>query len=94
MGRVAEIIIERDVDLVLPGSDADVVLLARLAESDRNLSRVCAVGTASVARMFQDKLATETFAAERGLRFAPMVCSDQGSFADDVWARSAPMDFR
>lgn len=68
--RFGEIVALEQPDLILPGRDDDIVLLAELAAADPQLAPRILAGSASVSRMLRSKLAMACFARSHGLPFA------------------------
>lgn len=67
--RFAEIVGLEQPDLIIPGRDDDIVLLATLAAADPLLARRVLAGGPSVSRTLRNKLAMARFARSHGLPF-------------------------
>lgn len=73
-GRCVESVLEREQpDLVLPGRDEDVPLMAGWRERHPRWARCLAVGSATPALAMVDKLVAHDWSVARGLPFAPTV---------------------
>lgn len=63
-------------DLVIPGRDDDVVILAELAQDHPEMADIFLVGCREMALVMDDKFASAAFAEQHGLPFAETVASD------------------
>jgi carbamoyl-phosphate synthase large subunit len=73
---LAGVIEAEAVDLVIPGRDADVIVLSQLRAERPEWARRLLVGTLAAAQVMDDKVASYQFAQQAGLPFAPTVSSD------------------
>lgn len=67
--RFGEIVAQEQPDLIIPGRDDDIVLLAELAAADPLLAPRVLAGSASLSRVLRSKLAIARFAQSHGLPF-------------------------
>lgn len=74
--RLEEVLAAAAPDLVIPGRDDDVLLLAELLAEQPALAGRLLVGSVAMARMMDDKLASYEFAVRHGLPFVTTVASD------------------
>jgi carbamoyl-phosphate synthase large subunit len=82
--RFTEVFERERPDLVLPGRDADVTVLAEMAATDPALAARLACGNAASARLFEDKWLSHGFACEHGLGFAPSAVASGPEGIGDV----------
>jgi carbamoyl-phosphate synthase large subunit len=75
--RLLEIIERTKPDLILPGRDDDVSLLAKLAEQHPALAVKIPLGCVDVARIFDDKKSSWQFAKEMDIPFVDTVRADR-----------------
>src|SRR5690606_33426337 len=73
-------------DLIIPGRDDDVVLLAKLAATDPLFAGRVLAGTRPVCQILRNKLAVARFAQSLGLPFVETLST--GEFQIDAHARS------
>ncbi len=71
--KLKEIIIKEQPDLVIPGRDDDIVILARLKEQMPGLQDIFLAGSVSFAKVMDDKVKSFEFSQKYGLPFAPTV---------------------
>lgn len=68
---ITEIVKKEQPDMILPGRDADVLLLAGLAEKYSDMKRLIPGGSLKAAQIMDNKWESHLFAARYGLPFAP-----------------------
>lgn len=73
---LADVIKEEAVDLVIPGRDADVIVLSQMRDERPEWAELLLVGSVAAAQVMDDKVASYQFAQPAGLPFAPTVSSD------------------
>lgn len=73
---LAKVIHDESVDLVFPGRDADLVVLAQLRSERSDWAGRLLVGSLAAAQVLDDKVASFEFAQRKGLPFAPTVSTD------------------
>lgn len=79
----AEVLRREQPDVVLPGRDRDVTVLAEMASADPDLAARLPCGDPGIALMFEDKWLSHIYAQEHGLSFADSaVVSSDGDSAD------------
>ena len=71
--RLLDVIDRESPDLIFPGRDHDVLLLARVREQHPELARCIPCGPSWLAEMMQDKLQTWEFAAAHQVPFAETI---------------------
>jgi len=74
--RLAAILVEEQPDLVLPGRDDDVVVLAQLKEQQPKLRPSLPVGPHRLALVLDDKWSSREFACDRGLPYVDSAPAD------------------
>lgn len=87
LDRLASIVHEEQPDLVLPGRDDDVLALARLKEANNRPAASFPVGTYRLARILDDKWASQQFADSHGLPFVEGALADDPPAVDRLLAR-------
>lgn len=87
LDRLSSILEVEQPDLVLPGRDDDVLALARLKEANRLPASSLPVGPCRIARILDDKWASQQFAAARGLPFVEGALADDAAEVDRLLAR-------
>lgn len=85
--RLAEVLGDERPDLVLPGRDDDVSVLAQLRESLPRLAATLPVGPSSVARVLGDKWASREFARAHDLPYVDSAPADDGAAVGRLLAR-------
>ena len=86
---ITEMIKKERPDMILPGRDADTLLLAELSEGSADLRRLIPGGSLNAALIMNDKWESYKFAMKYGLNFAPSILpapSDRAGIAH--WAAS------
>ncbi len=79
--RLLDVFEQEKADLVIPGRDDDVLMLAEIAQSWPQWSGRLLVGSTEAARIMDDKIESARFAAAHDLPFADTVCSDEDGAA-------------
>lgn len=74
--RLHSILCEERPDLVLPGRDDDVVVLAAIKEAAPSFFAAIPVGPLSIAKVLADKWASHEFAAVHGLPYVDTALAD------------------
>ncbi len=86
---VIEIVNREKPDLIMPGRDADVLLLAELAELSSEMRKRIPGGSLNAARIINDKWESYRFAVKYGLNFAPSLLPDHSNPKGVIdWARN------
>jgi carbamoyl-phosphate synthase large subunit len=85
---VMEIVNREKPDLIMPGRDADVLLLAELAESSSDMRRRIPGGSLKAAKIINNKWESYRFAVKHGLKFAPSLLPDHSKPQEIIdWVR-------
>ena len=79
--RLLEVFDKEKPDLVIPGRDDDVLVLAEIGQALPQWAGHLLVGSIEAARIMNDKIESARFAAAHGLPFADTVCSDDDGAA-------------
>ncbi len=79
-----EVLRREQPDVVLPGRDHDVTVLAEMAQADSSLAERLPCGGPGLALMFEDKWLSHLYAVEHGLSFADSAVVLPGGTAEDV----------
>jgi carbamoyl-phosphate synthase large subunit len=85
--RLSSVFVDERPDLVLPGRDDDVPALARLKETQAQLSRSVPVGPCRLALVLGDKWASREFARARHLPYVDSAPADDGAASGELLAR-------
>jgi carbamoyl-phosphate synthase large subunit len=89
--RLLEVFERERPDIVLPGRDDDVLVLAELRDTMPQWSPIIPCGPLAAARILDDKLLSYQFARERGLPFADTASADKAQLADLVARSGFPL---
>lgn len=73
---IMEIVKKEKPDMIMPGRDADVLLLAELSELSEDMRKRIPGGSLNAARIINDKWESYKFAVRNGLNFAPSLLPD------------------
>lgn len=76
LGRLQHLIEVEQPDLVVPGRDADILVLAALREARPDWAPRLLVGSLAAARVMDNKAYSAAFAQRHGLLFVPTVSTD------------------
>lgn len=76
LARLMQVIQTEAADLVIPGRDEDILVLASLREQQPELAPHLLVGSLAAARIMDSKLESAKFAQMNGLPFAQTVATD------------------
>jgi biotin carboxylase len=82
--RFTQVLEREQPDVVLPGRDRDVTVLAEMARDDPSLAARLACGSPFSALLFEDKWLSHGFACEHGLSFAASAVASSRDGNSDV----------
>lgn len=85
--RLAQILLDEKPDLVLPGRDDDVMLLANLKIDLPALRQALPVGPPALARVLDDKWTSGEYARARGLPYVTGALADDAAAVERLLAR-------
>ena len=86
---IIEIVKKEKPDMIMPGRDADVLLLAELSELSEDMRKRIPGGSLNAARIIGDKWESYNFAVRYGLNFAPTLLPDHSKPREIIdWAQS------
>ncbi|MEM1337335.1 MAG: hypothetical protein AAF634_09200 [Bacteroidota bacterium] len=82
--ELSKIIAQEAPDLVIPGRDIDIIVLALLKERFPDISDRFVVGVADLAQLMEDKWLSYAFAKKAGLPFAETMIYDWKNNKNDI----------